>query len=159
MLYELGQWLVRRTETRWNRVLFILAMGIIAAVFEAVLDNWLSRNAGRDWRLALDAGSVGLLVGAITYIEIIAVQIRRKRMACEMEKISELNHHVRNALQTIAYAIRVPETENQVQIIDDCIRRIDGTLRDLFPASAASPLIRSPEILPASNKSVGPRAC
>lgn len=156
MWYEVGEWLVRRTETLRSRFVFVFAMALVAALFEAGLDTWLSRNAGKDWRLALDAGSVGLLVGTITYIEIIAVQIRRKRVAVEMKTIAELNHHVRNALQTIAYAVRVPEASNQVQIIDDCIRRIDGTLKELFPVSAENPLLRNSGATPVSNQS--PRA-
>lgn len=144
MWYELGQWLVRRTETRWNRVLFVTAIGLVAALFESVLDTWLTHHAGKDWRLALDAGSIGLLVGSITYVEIIAVQYRRKRIATEIQMVAELNHRVRNALQTIAYAARLPETENQVEIIESCVRRIDRTLRDLFPAPVPDRLKRSP---------------
>lgn len=134
MWYGLGQWLVRRTETPLNRIFFVLGIGLLAAIFEAVLDGWLSRHAGRDWRLVLDSGSIGLLVGFITYIEIIAVQVRRERMAAELRTVSELNHNVRNALQAISYAVRLRETDNQVEIIEDCVRRIDATLRDLFPA-------------------------
>jgi ABC-type multidrug transport system fused ATPase/permease subunit len=134
MWNELGKWLVRRTETRLNRILFVLAIVLLAAIFEAVLDTWLSRHAGGAWRLVLDAGSVGLLVGLITYIEIIAVQVRRERMEAELRTVSELNHNVRNALQAISYAVRLRETVNQVEIIEDCVRRIDATLRDLFPA-------------------------
>lgn len=152
MWYELGEWLVRRTETGRNRFLFVFVMALLAALFEAGLDTWLSRNAGKDWRLALDAGSVGLLVGTITYIEIIAVQIRRKRVALEMQAIAELNHHVRNALQTIAYAVRVPETENQVQIIDGCIRRIDRTLKELLPVPSENPLLKDSGATPTPNQ-------
>ena len=137
MIFELGQWLVRRTETRFQRTLFTISMGLLAAIFEAVLDTWLSAHAGRDWRLALDAGSVGLLVAAVTYVEIVAVQVRRKRISVELHTVSELNHNVRNALQAISYAIRLPETNNQVEIIENCVRRIDTTLRDLFPTNVA----------------------
>ena len=144
MWYEIGEWLVRRTTNRRNRFLFVFLMTAVAALFEATLDSWLSRNAWKDWRLVLDAGSVGLLVGAIAYIGVIAVQIRRKRITIELQTIAELNHQVRNALQIIAYAVRVPEAENQVQIIDDCIRRIDGTLKELFPVSSDNPLAKEP---------------
>jgi two-component sensor histidine kinase len=134
MWYEIGQWLVRRTQTRLNRFLFVFATGMGAALFEALLDTWLTRNAGKHWRLALDAGSIGLLVSLITYIEIVAVQFRRKRIAEEMQVVAELNHQVRNALQTISYVVRLPETENQVEMIEGCVRRIDRTLRELFPS-------------------------
>lgn len=137
MLYEVGQWLVRRTETRTNRIVFCVAMGLLAAGFEAALDTWLRMHAGVNWRLAFDAGSVGLLVALITYIEIIAVQIRRSRVAAELRIVAELNHNVRNALQAISYAVRLPETENQVEIIEKCVHRIDATLRDLFPGEVA----------------------
>ena len=139
MLLALVQWLVRRTETRFNRILFTLGIGVLAGGFEAVLDYWLRIHAGVEWRLAFDAVSVGLLVALITYVEIAAVQVRRKRMEMELHSIAELNHNVRNALQAISYAIRLPETEGHVEIIDDCVHRIDMTLRELFPANVPDP--------------------
>ena len=134
MLYQLGQWLIRRTETRLHRAIFVVGMAILAASCEAVFHSWLNNHVAREWRLALDAASIGVLVGVITYIEIIAVQVRRARVAAEMKAIAELNHSVRNALQGISYAVRMPEAQGQVQIIEDCVRRIDKTMRDLFPA-------------------------
>lgn len=134
MWYEFGHTLLRWLESRGVRILVAVCLGIAAAVFEAILDTWLTRQASKEWRLALDAGSVGLLVAVLTYLEIAALRFRRERIDSELRLVGELNHRVRNALQTIAYAARLPEAKNQVEIIEDCVRRIDGALRELFPS-------------------------
>lgn len=139
MWYDFGQSLVRRLESRGFRVFIAICLGLAAAFFEAILDTWLTRHASKNWRLALDAGSVGLLVAVLTYLEIAALRFRRNRIESELRQVRELNHRVRNALQAIAYAARLPETENQVEIIEDCVRRIDGALRDIFPSRTRKP--------------------
>jgi hypothetical protein len=45
----------------------------------------------------------------------------------------ELNHNVRNALQTIVYANQA-DADEQHKMIVDSVDRIDRTLRELFPA-------------------------
>jgi hypothetical protein len=49
-----------------------------------------------------------------------------------MEKVAELNHHVRNALQVIRDSHLLPE-ERQAQAVIESVERIDRTLRHLFP--------------------------
>lgn len=135
MLYGLGQWLVQRTDSHVSRFCFVVLSGLIAGLFEAALHIWVtSRLPHQLVGVLIDAFSVALLVGIITYIEVSAVHARRRRLLVEVKVVSELNHRVRNALQTIAYAAHLPETTNQVEIIEECVQKIDCTLKELFPA-------------------------
>lgn len=137
MWARLGQWLIQRTDSRAQRWAFVIGSALIAAFFEGIFHGWvISLIPHEHMGAIIDATSVGALIGVITYIEISALQARRQRTLSDIKMVAELNHRVRNALQTIAYAARVPESTKQVEIIEECVQKIDVTLKDLFPAIA-----------------------
>jgi hypothetical protein len=134
LLDRLGTFLVEISDTRRGRVLLVLAIAAIASTIEYLLHIAIvtfipNEHLGR----ILDSLTIGIVIGIITIIEINAVQQRRNKVMDDMRVVRELNHHVRNALQIISYAARVPETKQQVAIIDESIARIDSTLKELFP--------------------------
>jgi hypothetical protein len=134
MLDRLGTFLVEITDAPSGRISLILVLALLAGIFEEVVHELIQYLApepivGR----ILDSSTIALLIAAITWIEIQAVQQRRRKVLEDIRVVSELNHHVRNALQVIQYASRVPEAKQQVQIIDESVERIDATLRELFP--------------------------
>ena len=131
---RLGTFLVEVSDTRRGRILLVLAIAVIASTIEYILHIAIftyvpHEGVGR----LLDSLTIGLVIAIITIIEIKAVQQRRNKVMDDMRVVRELNHHVRNALQIISYAARVPETKQQVAIIDESIARIDSTLKELFP--------------------------
>ena len=134
LLDRLGTFLVEISDTRRGRILLVLAIAAIASVIEYLLHiavvTFVPEEAlGR----ILDSLTIGIVIAIITAIEIKAVQQRRNKVFEDMRVVRELNHHVRNALQVISYAARVPETKQQVAIIDESVARIDSTLKELFP--------------------------
>jgi hypothetical protein len=134
LLDRLGTFLVEISDTRRGRVSLVLAIAAIASVIEyllhiAVLAFVPHVGLGR----IVNSVTIGIVIAIITAIEIKAVQQRRSKVFEDMRVVRELNHHVRNALQIISYAVRVSETKEQVAIIDESIARIDSTLKDLFP--------------------------
>jgi hypothetical protein len=134
MLDRLGTFLVEITDAPSGRISLILVLALLAGIFEEAVHELIQYLApapivGR----ILDSSTIALLIAAITWIEIQAIQHRRRKVLEDMRVVSELNHHVRNALQVIQYASRVPEAKQQVQIIDESVERIDATLRELFP--------------------------
>jgi hypothetical protein len=50
----------------------------------------------------------------------------------KIQMISAMNHHVRNALQTISYA-PYTEEEKQIRMIADSVGRIEWALREILP--------------------------
>jgi hypothetical protein len=134
LLDRLGTFLVEVSDTRRGRILLVLAIALIASSIEYLLHIAIVAyvphvGMGR----LLDSLTIGIVIAIITIIEVKAVQQRRNKVMEDMRVVRELNHHVRNALQIISYAARVPETEKQVAIIDESIARIDSTLKELFP--------------------------
>ncbi len=152
MWYELGQWLVQRTDSAAGRILFVAIPALGGGACEAIFHLWVIRVLPREnMGMILDAFSVAVLMGVIAYIGVSALHARRQRLLAEVRMVAELNHRVRNALQTIAYAARLPEAGNQVQIIEECIQRIDLTLRELVPAKNTSVLDTTPTVTRSAN--------
>jgi hypothetical protein len=134
MLDRLGRFLVEITDAPSGRISLILILALLAGVFEWTIHDLIQYFAPEpNIARILDSSTIAFLIAAITWIEIQAVQQRRRKVLEDMRVVSELNHHVRNALQVIQYASRVPEAKQQVQIIDESVERIDATLKELFP--------------------------
>jgi hypothetical protein len=123
MWYELGQRLVELTDAPLKRTLFSLAIAIVAALI-SVLVRTASDRSGHQ---GLDAVAVGVFVFIVSYAEVRAVNARRKRLLREVSKIAELNHQVRNALQSIRYAAHLGTEAKYVEVIEDSVKRIAGT--------------------------------
>jgi hypothetical protein len=68
-----------------------------------------------------------------------------------MRVISEMNHHVRNALQPILYSPYLKEQAEQVRTIQEGTRRIEWALREVLPGDdSAPPRAKSPASQPKS---------
>jgi hypothetical protein len=133
--YELGQRLVEMTDARVPRILFSLTVGGAAALIDIAVRKTFGRAGGE----GLDALAVAIFISAVTYVQMKAVNARRYRLLLEVAKVAELNHQVRNALQSIRYAAHLGAEEQYVQVIDESVKRIDSVLKALFPIVVESP--------------------
>ncbi len=133
MLYEIGTFLVELTESRAGVFIFGAASGLVSA---AVMlgTTYALQNAHFGNPTLLVALCIGVTTAVLGWIEAAATRSRRLRVLEDVVKVAELNHHVRNALQAIQYATHMPAGMQQIEIIDDGVKRIDQTLRHLFPA-------------------------
>jgi hypothetical protein len=63
--------------------------------------------------------------------------------------VTELNHHIRNALVPIGYSATLDNQEERLRLVDDAIERIDWVLTDLVPTagSAERPRLNLPVLL------------
>ena len=68
----------------------------------------------------------GLVIGLVVYW---MSRVREKRMERRMREIGFLNHHIRNAMQTIALAVNeTADTQQRVAMVDMSVRRVVETL-------------------------------
>jgi hypothetical protein len=58
---------------------------------------------------------------------------RRQAIRRRLETIGDINHHIRNALHTIALTSGVPQNEETVKAIDGSLHRVDWALREILP--------------------------
>jgi hypothetical protein len=71
----------------------------------------------------------GVVIGAIVYW---LSALREKRMERRMREIGYLNHHIRNAMQTIAFAtMGLSDEKERDAVIDLCVRRVTDALSRL----------------------------
>jgi hypothetical protein len=90
-----------------------------------------ANGSDRPGQQGLDAIAVGVYVFIVSYAEVRAVNARRQRLLREVSKIAELNHQVRNALQSIRYAAHLGTEGEYVEVIEENVKRIDSVLRPL----------------------------
>ena len=74
----------------------------------------------------------GLIVGVISFLY---ERSRARHLASRLQVIALMNHHVRNALQTIKYA---QHTDQHVKLIDESVARIEWALREILPTETQS---------------------
>ncbi|HXO37959.1 MAG TPA: hypothetical protein VN872_04955 [Candidatus Acidoferrum sp.] len=105
---------------------FLLGFGLfmLGAVLEAVIHE---ENSG------ISSYLDDLIMGVVSGLVVFAYEQRRSReIRQKLAVISAMNHHVRNALQTISY---VPYTEQakQMLLIQQSVNRIQWALNEILP--------------------------
>ena len=112
----------------------VLVCGALAGFLEFVTHLAVARlRPPLELHAFMDAVVIGLMTMGLVTVSVTAARARRQRMLEDIRTVSELNHHVRNALQVISQSRYLPE-EQQTKAVLDSVDRIDETLRRLFPA-------------------------
>jgi hypothetical protein len=133
LLKRLGNLIVETTDDALGRALLVYGIGLFAGLVAFAADFAVKTIAPSHASEYL-ALVIGVAFGIITFIEVQAVQHRRRKVYDDVRTVAALNHNVRNALQSIQYAAHLSTPSENIQIINESVRRIDETLRDLFPA-------------------------
>jgi hypothetical protein len=71
-----------------------------------------------------------LIIGALVFSN---ERRRRRRVLQRLEIIQLMNHHVRNALQVIAFTPHTAQREENIAQIDEAVKRIEWALREILP--------------------------
>jgi hypothetical protein len=142
LLKRLANFLVETTDDALGRALLVYAIALIAGGI-AFATNVLVERFSPRYASELLAVVIGIAFGIITFIEVQAVQQRRRKVYDELRIVASLNHNVRNALQSIQYAAHLSVPSENLQIINDSVRRIYETLRELFTTKEQKPTMGS----------------
>ncbi|MGZ4872982.1 MAG: hypothetical protein ACXVK3_14180, partial [Candidatus Angelobacter sp.] len=103
---------------------FLLGFGIFS--LGVLVEGFLTRNGITRGATYVD----DLLVGTLAGLVVFAYEQRRSRdIRHKVAVIAAMNHHVRNALQTIAYA-HYSEQAKQIQVIQEGVNRIQWALQE-----------------------------
>ena len=86
------------------------------------------------WVAWLDDAAAAAAIGLLIYL----FERHREQVLLErLQTIALMNHHVRNALQVLAYSQYERDRTRQAQIIRDAILRIDWALKEILGSSRA----------------------
>ena len=124
-------WMNRASETK----LRAMASGVGLAVFgSAVLVEKLSKRSEGTSRVRMTWNAVaGFAAGWMAMKTIDSARERRKNISQRLKMIGELNHHVRNALQSIQLSAYSTHDQEIITSIGDSVQRIEWALREIVP--------------------------
>ena len=112
----------------------VVLFSLSAALLEYLIHTtalWATKSVST--QAVMDAVLVGVAAAFAPLLLLLAARERRRRVLDDLRKIAEINHHVRNALQSIVYNQYLPRSDETRNAILDGVSRIDGILRELFP--------------------------
>lgn len=122
------------TISRIRRALVGIVVGAFIFLSGGVLDWFVTRQYLPRISLMLAGATLSMAVGLLVFQILTDIQERYQLMLDRLQRIAELNHHIRNALQVIAYH-NVPErSEQAIQQVNAEILRIESVLREVSAA-------------------------
>ena len=87
----------------------------------------------------LAGAAIAIAVGLLIFQLLTDVQKRYQAMFDRLQRIVELNHHIRNALQVIAYNNVSDRGERAIQQVNAEVMRIESVLREVSAALGDHP--------------------
>jgi len=117
-----------------RRALVGLAVGAFVFLSGGVLDWFVTHQYLPRISLTLAGVAVALAVGLLVFQILTDIQQRYQAMLDRLLRVTELNHHIRNALQVIAYNNGLERSERAIQQVNAEVARIESVLREVSAA-------------------------
>jgi hypothetical protein len=127
--------------TASRKKLRLVSAGIGAVVFGSamLLDRVLvSRGRPRTQISAISNGFMGFITGWFVMRTMDQVCERRENVAARLKTIADMNHHIRNALQTIQFSAYSTKDQQTIAEITDAVERIQWALREVLPGTVSA---------------------
>jgi hypothetical protein len=128
----LGTFLIQLCDRRWRILAASLFFGLAAAIVELVSHITIAGAKTTAYAI-VDASTVGTFAAVAAGALLSATRARRILVLKEMERVAELNHEVRNALQVIMHS-HYGEVSDHAAMVLESVQRIEKTLKTLFPS-------------------------
>jgi hypothetical protein len=126
--------MVGNSGSRWRDLLLFFLVVLVVGALGLAFD-WLLVKEGvrRLDVMVLSNGLTGVAVGLL-YLQLSRIEReRRAQVQQRLRTIAEMNHHIRNALQIIAYANATTERAQSMELIRQSVERIEWALREVLP--------------------------
>ena len=125
-----------RTVVVWGispRVILVSVMvGLVSFFVTELMHRFLVADLGRRWERLLAEGVSAVAVAGLTAGFMDAANQRQEAALLRMQVISEMNHHIRNALGAISLTTDSIQNRDCVRVISDSVNRIEWTLREVL---------------------------
>ena len=125
-------WLFRASRMEFASIAAAVSL-LIFSVGEWL--DWLVLDKVLPFRTMVAADAVVAALAGLLLFKVLADARRRHReLLRHMETIAEMNHHIRNALQVIAYHnVSHPSSGQAVDQVGEAVERIEWALREILP--------------------------
>jgi hypothetical protein len=109
-----------------------LGVGLVSFLVTELMHFLLVPDIGRHWERLLAEGVSAVIVALLTTRLMHAADQRREAALLRMQVISEMNHHIRNALQAICLTAESTQNQQCIGVISESVDRIEWTLREIL---------------------------
>jgi hypothetical protein len=146
MIRHFSQLLKMLRENISNRatskeILIAVAICFGGAVFlvSELMHYLLVPELGRHGERMVAEAVSGVIVGYLASQLFRAIVERREATVARLQMISEMNHHVRNALVAISLSTDEIQNQQSVRFVLEAVDRIEWTLREILPRDKPVP--------------------
>jgi len=126
-------------HSRWIERLIPLVVGLACFTITELMHRLLVPDIGRRkerWLAeVVSAVVVGVLVAKLAAVE----HRQHQTMLARVQIISEMNHHIRNALMAIFASVHLSQNQECIQVISESVDRIEWALREILPRERPLP--------------------
>jgi hypothetical protein len=111
-------------------------IGIVVFASAMLLDRLLARRGRPHMQItALSNGIMGFIAGWFVMRTMNQVCERREDVAARLKTVADMNHHIRNALQSIQLSAYSTKDQQAIGDITEAVERIQWALREVLPGS------------------------
>lgn len=123
-------------STHWNsnpRVKLVSpGVGLVAFLATESMHYLLVPDIGRHWERLLAEGVSAVVVTLLTARLMHAANERREAALLRMQVISEMNHHIRNALAAVSLSTDSIQNQQCIRVISESVDHIEWALRKIL---------------------------
>ena len=113
--------------------LIALALGLVIFTAGASFDLLLQAHREAPAAIIISNGFAGILAAALVYTLLAYGRKQRRQVLERLETLHEVNHNIRNALQSLAFAAGTLQDRKESAAISEAIKRIQWTLLEVLP--------------------------
>lgn len=122
-------WLLMLTRNLW---LIACAIGVVMFIGSVAFDIALLKHEA-PLAIVASNGLVALLASALVFTLLAFGREQRRRLIERLEALNEVNHHIRNALQALAFTAGALKGTKDGATISEAIQRIQWALHEVLP--------------------------
>jgi hypothetical protein len=123
-------WLSTLTRNLW---LIAGALGLVVFVASVGFDFVLLKHQETLAAIAVSNGLVGSLAAVLVFTLLAYGRKQRRLIMQRMEALNEVNHHIRNALQALAFTEGALKGTKEGVTVSESIQRIQWALLEVLP--------------------------
>jgi uncharacterized integral membrane protein len=123
-------WLAMLTRNLWP---IAVAVGAVMFVASVGFDFVLLKHQETPAAIVISNGLVALLAALLVYTLLAYGREQRRRIIERMEALNEVNHHIRNALQAMAFTEGALKGTKEGAVVSESIQRIQWALLEVLP--------------------------
>ena len=123
-------------------VISAVLMGLLFWVINAGLDLlWAIYNGPTTvWAMSIVDALLSIVFGFLVLKLMLAQRARHRKVVQQLEMIAEMNHHIRNALESIQLSAHFTHDRQFISEIHDAVDRIQWALREVLPGKTGGKL-------------------